>query len=271
MSDHTDDRRPPTARGPHPDDALAGYVDGTATLAERQIVDSHLASCAACRSDLERARSARAVLGALPEIDPPALLLPTADPRGIPAPEPAAAGGRGGATPLRPGRDRDVWGKAMGALVAAAAVVAVILGSFVLFRGGGSQTASTAAGSGGLHAPSALASTPARDYTAASMNALADSIARTPPQTDTAPSPDEGSATTDTQLAAAIEDCTRRASKATGTPILLVSGTFKGRPADIAVFRETTGDSSQVLVVAAQPDSCRLLYDATARAAAPTP
>jgi hypothetical protein len=141
----------------------------------------------------------------------------------------------------------------------------------VLFRGGGSPTASTAAGPAGLPAPSALAASPARDYTAASMNALADSIARTPPPTDTAPSTNEGSATTDKQLAAAIEDCTRRASKATGTPILLLSGTFNGRPADIAVFRETAADASHVIVVAAQPNSCRLLYDATARSAATTP
>jgi hypothetical protein len=274
MSDHTDDRRPPSAGGPHPDDALAGYVDGTATLAERRAVDSHLASCGACRSDLERARSARAVLGALPEIDPPAMLLPTGDLETPASGKPAGtmeSTGRGVLTPLRGRRGGDAWGKAMGGLVAAAAVVAVILGSVVLFHGGGGHTAATGAGSdaGG---PVAESPTPARDYTAASLDALAASIARTPPKTDAVPSPSEGSdGTAGAPLAKAIEDCTRRATKATGPPILLLSGTFKGRPADIAVFRETDADSSLVVVVAAHPHTCRALYVASARAAATSP
>lgn len=273
MSDHTDDRRPPSAGGPHPDDALAGYVDGTATLAEQRAVDSHLASCGACRSDLERARSARAVLGALPEIDPPALLLPTIDPDGTAAGEPAGdegPAGRGGATPLRRRRDGDVWGKAMGGLVAAAAVVAVILGSVVLFHGRTAQT--TATGSGSRSAPvRAVPSARATSYTAASMDALATSIARTPPQSTAAPSPNEGSGGAASPFAAAIENCARRATKTSGSALLLLSGTFKGRPADIAAFRETNGASSLVIVVAAQPHTCRALYVASARVPVTTP
>ncbi|MFN2590006.1 MAG: zf-HC2 domain-containing protein [Actinomycetota bacterium] len=57
----------------HPDASLAAYVEGTATARERATAENHLASCAACRREVKRAKAARAALTALPELDAPGL------------------------------------------------------------------------------------------------------------------------------------------------------------------------------------------------------
>ena len=58
---------------PHPDELLAGYVDGSATPGERRIVEEHLAGCATCQEEVELAGAARAALVALPELGAPGL------------------------------------------------------------------------------------------------------------------------------------------------------------------------------------------------------
>src|SRR5437899_500660 len=60
----------------HPEELLAPFVDGTATLQERAEVESHLTFCQTCREEIELARSAVAALSALPELEPPSLDLP---------------------------------------------------------------------------------------------------------------------------------------------------------------------------------------------------
>src|SRR2546422_9213452 len=57
----------------HPDSLLAGYVDGSARPGERRTVDRHLGNCERCRSEVELATSARAVLVSLPELEAPGL------------------------------------------------------------------------------------------------------------------------------------------------------------------------------------------------------
>lgn len=55
----------------HPDEALAGFVDGTLTAAERADVQAHLDGCARCRAQVAQATMAAEALRSLPEIDPP--------------------------------------------------------------------------------------------------------------------------------------------------------------------------------------------------------
>lgn len=55
----------------HPEETLAGYVDGALTTRERAEVDAHLASCAECREGVELARAGRAAVAALPEVPVP--------------------------------------------------------------------------------------------------------------------------------------------------------------------------------------------------------
>ncbi|MFL5799273.1 MAG: anti-sigma factor family protein [Actinomycetota bacterium] len=64
MSDH--DR---SSASTHPDELLAGLVDGTLTPAERAEVQSHLDACERCRGEVRMAESARRALGALPEVE----------------------------------------------------------------------------------------------------------------------------------------------------------------------------------------------------------
>ncbi|HXF58014.1 MAG TPA: zf-HC2 domain-containing protein, partial [Actinomycetota bacterium] len=64
-----------TPSGPpgHPEELLAGFVDGTASADERALVERHLAACERCRLEVELAARARAALAALPELEPPGL------------------------------------------------------------------------------------------------------------------------------------------------------------------------------------------------------
>jgi hypothetical protein len=55
----------------HPYELLPEYADGALSDEERAGVEAHLATCDVCREELELAGEARAVLGALPEVDPP--------------------------------------------------------------------------------------------------------------------------------------------------------------------------------------------------------
>jgi putative zinc finger protein len=56
----------------HPEELLADYVDGSLGDAARAGVDAHLAECARCRDEVGRARSARAALRGLPQVEAPA-------------------------------------------------------------------------------------------------------------------------------------------------------------------------------------------------------
>ena len=50
----------------HPEDQLAGYVDGSLTPAERAAVDPHLATCEVCREEVALASAASRLLRTLP-------------------------------------------------------------------------------------------------------------------------------------------------------------------------------------------------------------
>lgn len=54
---------------------LSAYLDGELGAAERRAVDSHLRTCPICRRDLAELERVKALLGALPEVEPPAGLL----------------------------------------------------------------------------------------------------------------------------------------------------------------------------------------------------
>jgi predicted anti-sigma-YlaC factor YlaD len=56
----------------HPEELLAGYVDGSLSTQDRAAVESHLASCDHCRQELALARGARSALSSLGEIPAPA-------------------------------------------------------------------------------------------------------------------------------------------------------------------------------------------------------
>jgi putative zinc finger protein len=55
----------------HPEELLAGYVDGTLSAKERDAVESHVAECATCSREIALAASARSALRSLPEVPAP--------------------------------------------------------------------------------------------------------------------------------------------------------------------------------------------------------
>ena len=57
--------------GEHLNDVLSAYLDGELTPAERAEVDTHLATCAECRADLDAEADVRQLLRDLPAVDPP--------------------------------------------------------------------------------------------------------------------------------------------------------------------------------------------------------
>jgi hypothetical protein len=50
----------------HPEELLAGYVDGSLSDQDREAVEAHLSTCATCREEVQLARSATGALRALP-------------------------------------------------------------------------------------------------------------------------------------------------------------------------------------------------------------
>jgi anti-sigma factor RsiW len=107
-------------RPEHPDELLAGYVDGSASPEERRTVDTHLAGCSRCRKELALARTARTALASLPQLDAPGLAAQGID---------ALRSGRGGdeVAERRETRRRRQWQASWAALGAAAAVLALFV------------------------------------------------------------------------------------------------------------------------------------------------
>ncbi|HYU56959.1 MAG TPA: zf-HC2 domain-containing protein, partial [Actinomycetota bacterium] len=108
-----------TERTGHPDELLAGYVDGDLAGDEREAVETHLAGCATCREEVALARRAVAALEALE---------PAPSPLGLGTP--AILGAR--TTPRR-GVLRPRWAAALAA--AAVVVVAAAVGGRFLIQG----------------------------------------------------------------------------------------------------------------------------------------
>src|SRR6476469_1460521 len=53
----------------HPEELLAPFVDGTASLEERAAVEAHMAFCQRCVEEIGLAMQARAALAQLPEVE----------------------------------------------------------------------------------------------------------------------------------------------------------------------------------------------------------
>jgi len=121
------DLRPPFDSA-HPDEALAGLVDGTLTPAERAELQAHLDGCERCRAELALAESAAQALRSLPELDAPWGL----------GREAIAEAGKGAA---RPDRSRRF---AMVAGIAAALILVVGLSVAVLRSPNGGGNANSA-------------------------------------------------------------------------------------------------------------------------------
>ncbi len=250
----------------HPEELLAGYVDGTLTEKERAAVDAHLATCGTCREELDLASRARVVLSELTEVDVPL---------GVTRPVLAEI-----ATQMA--RPRPVerrarvfqWAAGLAAAAAVVAFFAVVGGPGGGGGGGGGMAASpvpAAGGDAGLQeAASALAPLERQanvDYDASKVAELARSVAEQITAATVA-SPPEKAASTD--AAAAAMECVRQGSSVTENDRLarLIDAKFDGKPAYIAVYLESPGAGqppTKVVVWIVAKQGCSLLSFASQR------
>jgi hypothetical protein len=243
-----------TSGGPpdHPEELLAGYVDGSATAHERAAVDAHLASCARCREEVDLARGALAALRTLPELESPwggALPLQTTE----------AAGGGTATRPAvvsladrRARRARVAWRG--GAVATAAAVVALLL--YLGPLSGGHRASTTPAR---VAATSGPPKTAQRDPLAA----LADALAG--PEGTGAPTVPSTLAPNPSQTPTGAEDTCLRAAAGVPSSALLVHfdrTTYQGQPAYVVGYlaASSTDQSGRVVVAAVSRPGCGLIH-----------
>jgi predicted anti-sigma-YlaC factor YlaD len=253
----------------HPEELLAGYVDGTLEPPERAVVDAHLAGCERCRDEVELASGARMALAALQD-----------------APVPYGLSDRvvaeAGRSFERRSERKVVWERLQwaGGLAAAAAIVLVV----VLNVGGeqreptaeraatgatsalGAADAEDATAESGLPAFQGLEDQADVDYDETGVKALARDTARAIAAEEAAPaaalfaSPDEA--------LACVTDSGGPVDDPNTTLVRLVRAEYEGTPAYLAVFAEGPGaqqPASTIVVWIAAEDGCRLIHAASLR------
>lgn len=253
---------PPSPRGGeqgHPAEALAGYVDGTATASERTLAERHLADCASCRADVDAARRGFDAMLALPEAAPAGLaatwrqaaaIEPTEAVRpSVPTPSPLVAviGRRRG---LPRGRLL-IAGVGLGA---AAAVVALL----VVFGSRSAPPSSTSAGpaTGGR----AAGSTSGSGYDGQSLESYAQSLLplaeRSLASPHAGPSTDRPSA-----VPAAATSCATRLIGLDGARLLASKqALFQGKPAWILAYIETPTSAPHLVMIVVPTTGCSLYF-----------
>ncbi len=252
----------------HPEELLAGYVDGTLSETERAAVDAHLATCATCREEVELAARAARLLADLPE---------ESVPLGVTGPVTLELRRRAGASSSSRWRARVQWTAGLAAAAVIVAVLAVALPHRPGGRGGGAETANRALasaaprGAGAALAPVPLESSPVDYAKPGRLQALAeDSAGLARKELGIAPSPSMEAA--EQPSADAATACLVQAAGGgiTGNDRLvrLIRARFGGQPAYVGVYLRTPGAGQPpdkvVIWVASRPD-CELLSFTSSR------
>jgi Putative zinc-finger len=249
----------------HPEELLAGYVDGSLSAKERAAVETHVARCAKCSREIAMASTARSALRALEEVPAPGDI-------GSPAIQEAAGSH---ATPAAGGTPR--WYR-VGGLVAAVAAGLLVF-TLVLPRigqsddaGGGDQRELNAAASdteaGKLSARSGIEISH-ENYDNTSLTALITSYtAEDSSAGGAAGAPVALTTGGQAQVNKALDCIVQSAPDETGDLKRLIRARFEGTPAYLAIFTEGPGagqpaDTAIIWVFAT--DDCRILSSSLAR------
>jgi hypothetical protein len=255
------------SRMEHPDELLAGYVDGSASLEERRAVDAHLVSCSECREELALATTARTALMSLPELVAPGLAA-----QGIEGLVPGAhaqdeLSNRREAR--REGRQRRQWQVSWAALGGVAAVLILLaVVPFVLNKGGAKKA------SDGLSAPAASPTEAVRypavvdrgfAYDQDSIQALARQLGRDARKEVRTSGPLRGGPVEAAD--ASSTDVVRCAVEGTGlpvetVPVYLEKATYRGTPAFVVAVLTEGGNRDHLRVYAVSQQDCSFLYEA---------
>lgn len=250
----------------HPEDLLAGYVDGALSTRERAAVDAHLSSCETCREEIALASQVVTMLSALPEEDVPL---------GVTAPVLETARGERVGARARVSRAERRYARWQWVAGAAAALLVLVLVVPNLFHGGnaeqrGSRAKFTevgdATGGGGapeaatLAGPGVLEDQSGTDYDTEGLTTLARDVALSQRDTQASMAPVDVS---DKATATALR-CLQKGSKlaADRVPFRLIQAKFQGTPAFIGVFLVSPGaglppDSVEIWVVT--QSACRVV------------
>lgn len=244
----------------HPEELLAGYVDGALTEEERAEVDAHLATCRTCREEAELSTLAVAALAELPEQPVPL---------GVMNPVAAEIRRRSAGTARGPWWGRLQWAAGLAAAAAVVAVVAVALprlgereesAALRAEAGGATPTESAPGADAALARGVFLEIQPDADYGADDLEAVANEAAR---QTDfqaTAP----GAATGADGEANAAKACLVEPGGLTEGDRLvrLIQARFDGKPAYLGVYLESPGADrppNRVVIWVVATKDCRIL------------
>jgi hypothetical protein len=276
------DRHPPSGPpGGHPDEALAGFVEGTASDEERRLVEAHLRTCASCRAEVGLARASLAAVATIPEAEGPGLdaaaiaeTARTVVPISTRSEAPAAGSRRSAAR----------WLGLVGGLAAASIAGLLVFGLLHSPGGGSSSTGALAPGTeSAVPNQSAGASqtvpTPGtvqpsvptsivtnQDFTTAAVAQFARNVASGSRLFFTRSPNANGASSTDV---AAATLCARGAAGTADNPVLIVRARFEGRPSFVTAFRsQQTGD---VRVVVTPVGACRVLYQTRSPGAGSSP
>jgi hypothetical protein len=238
----------------HPEELLAGYVDGTLSLSERGVVDAHLSGCAQCREELSLASAIVPTLASLPEVPVPL---------GVTGPVLEKVRGHSAS---RPGSRFGTvqWGLGLAAAAALVLVIALNLPNF----GGNSERQAAAPAQGGA-APAPAASPITQDsvgleqrnvnYDTDSVQALAKTAADAAKETFSA----SDSGATEAALTAASDEaigCLQRSGAEfsdSSRLVELIDARYRDTPAYLGVFVQSPSadkpaDHAVVWIVAKQ-------------------
>ena len=241
----------------HPEELLAGYVDGALADDERAAVDAHLATCETCREETELALHAVTALASLEEEPVPF---------GVMNPVTAEVGRRSRGQRM-PRRGRLEW--AAGLAAAAALVALAAVGLPHMLGGGAGGGAAMSADSAGTAEREPTAESLAAaglevqpvNYDTAGLEALASDVAAQAKSDGMMVGGLQSPAAQDATRAAL--ECLLRGSSLTENDQLvrLIEAKFQGTPAYLGVFLESpkAGQPDQVVIwVVAQKD-CSIL------------
>jgi putative zinc finger protein len=250
----------------HPEELLAGYVDGTLSAQERAAVESHVAGCARCSREIELATSARSALRSLPEVPAPAGI-------GSPAIEEASGSRAASATEGTPR-----WYR-VGGLVAAVAAGLLVFTLVLPHVGqnssddGGNQRAAGASErdtqAGKLFAASGI-EIQHENYDNSSLTALITSLAAEDSSAGggAASAPQALATGSQAQVNEALACIVQSAPGETGDLQRLIRARFEGTPAYLALFTEGPGagqPADRAIIWVFATDDCRILSSSLAQ------
>jgi hypothetical protein len=251
----------------HPEELLAGYVDGTLSAQERAAVEAHVGGCARCSREIGLATSARSALRSLEEVPAPA------DIGSLAIQE--ASGSRAAAAEGTPR-----WYR-VGGLVAAVAAGLLVF-TLVLPHvgqsddsGGGDQRALSAAerdtGLGKFSAGASGIEIQHENYDNTSLTALISSIAAEDSSggaAGAASAPVALATGSQAQVDKALACIVQSAPGETGDLKRLIKARFDGTPAYLALFTEGPGagqPADRAIIWVFATDDCRILSSSFAQ------